>query len=110
MNRSPILRIVAALLLLVLWEAAARSGLFYRGVLPSALAIASALFRLASDPGFWRNVGVTVFEVVCAVLIGGTLGVFCGIAVGGVRLLRRAFTSRRCTIWRRRRRSFSCRS
>jgi len=84
-------RVIAALALLALWECAARSGLFYRGVLPPVPLIATALARLLADPAFWRHAGTTLFEVVCALLIGGTLGVACGIVVGGGRLLRRAY-------------------
>ncbi len=85
------LRGIAALVLLALWEGAARSGLFYQGVLPPVPLIAAALARLLADPAFWRHAGTTAFEVVCALLIGGTLGVACGIVVGGGRLLRRAY-------------------
>ena len=85
------LRGIAVLVLLALWEGAARSGLFYQGVLPPVPLIAAALARLLADPAFWRHAGTTAFEVVCALLIGGTLGVACGILVGGGRLLRRAY-------------------
>lgn len=85
------LRGIAALVLLALWEGAARSGLFYQGVLPPVPLIAAALARILADPAFWRHAGTTAFEVVCALLIGGTLGVACGIVVGGGRLLRRAY-------------------
>ncbi len=91
MRNVPALRLAAALILLVLWEGASRSGLFYRGVLPSVLTIGAALARLAATPAFWGNAGVTAFEVALALLIGGALGVACGIAVGGGRLLRRAY-------------------
>ena len=85
------LRIGAALIIVALWEAASRSGWFYRGVLPSLLDIVAALVQLLQTGAFWFNTGVTVFEVVCALLIGGTLGIICGVLVGGGRLLRHAY-------------------
>ncbi len=91
MSRVAVLRFGAALILLAVWEGAARSGLFYEGVLPSILQIGAALAGLLVDPAFWRHAALTLFEVVCALLIGGTLGAACGILVGGGRLLRQAY-------------------
>lgn len=91
MTKVTILRLAAALVLLGLWEGAARSGWFYQGVLPTVPLIAAALAGLLADPAFWRHLATTLFEVLCALLIGGTLGVACGILVGGGRLLRRAY-------------------
>ena len=90
--RSPLaLRLTAALILVVLWEAASRSGLFYRGVLPSLLTIAAALADMLTTSAFWVHAGVTLYEIACALLVGGTLGVVCGILVGGGRLLRHTY-------------------
>ena len=91
MRRILVLRLGAALLLLLLWEAAARSRWFYQGVLPPVTAIAAALGRLLADPAFWLHLGTTAFEVACALGIGGALGVAAGVAVGGARLMRRAY-------------------
>ncbi|HYZ63049.1 MAG TPA: ABC transporter permease subunit [Acetobacteraceae bacterium] len=85
------LRLVAAALLLVLWEAASWSGLFYRGVLPSIVQILTALVRLLADPAFWWHLGTTAMEVTLALLIGGGLGIVVGVLVGGARFLRRAY-------------------
>ena len=84
-------RLVAVLVLLGLWEGAARSGWFYRGVLPPVAAIGGALVGLLGDGAFWRHLGTTAGEVGAALLIGGTLGAAVGIVVGGGRLLRRAY-------------------
>ncbi len=85
------LRLVAALLLLALWEGAAYSGLFYRGVLPSVVQIGGALVRLLADPAFWRHLGTTAMEVAGALAIGGSLGIATGLLVGGGLLARRAY-------------------
>ena len=91
MTRTTRLRLIAAVALLVLWEAASWSGFFYRGVLPSVLQIAVALARLLADPTFWWHLGTTAMEVAAALLIGGTLGIAAGVLVGGGRLLRAAY-------------------
>ena len=91
MTRTAKLRLAAALALLLVWEAASWSGLFYRGVLPSVTQIGAALAGLLADPGFYRNLGTTAMEVALALLIGGALGVAAGVLVGGGRLLRRAY-------------------
>ena len=85
------LRLLAGVILVMLWEAASRSGLFYQGVFPSLPTIVAALAGLLGTAGFWFNAATTLYEVVCALLIGGTLGVACGVLVGGGRLLRDAY-------------------
>ena len=87
----PPLRLLAAIALLALWEAASWSGLFYQGVLPSLGRIATALAQLVADPAFYRHLGTTAFEVAMALLIGGTLGVATGIAIGATRFARQAY-------------------
>ena len=82
---------MAAIVLIALWEAASWSGLFYRGVLPSLLDIGAALAQLLGTAGFWLDAATTLYEVAIALVIGGTLGVACGILVGGGSLLRRAY-------------------
>ena len=84
-------RVVLALSLLAVWETASRSGLFFRGVLPSGYSIIHALTQLLGTPGFGWNVYTTVMEVAFALLIGGTLGIVAGILVGGGRLARQAY-------------------
>lgn len=83
------LAIIAAML--VGWEALARSGLLFRDVAPSLVKITAAFVALAIDPEFWRNLGVTAFEVSAAMLIGGGAGLAAGIAIGGNRFLTRAY-------------------
>ena len=91
MSRTTVLRLAGAAALLLVWEAASWSGLFYRGVLPSAGRIAAALGTMLADPGLYRHLGTTAMEVALALAIGGALGVVAGLLVGGGRLLRRAY-------------------
>jgi ABC-type nitrate/sulfonate/bicarbonate transport system permease component len=72
---------------MAVWEVLSGSGLVYRGVLPSWLAIFGALFHLVPSPVFWSNFGVTVFEIALALLIGSLLGIAAGIAIGASRFL-----------------------
>jgi NitT/TauT family transport system permease protein len=81
--------IVAAVLLL--WEALSRSGLLFRDVVPSLLAIARALVAELASSDFYRHLGWTGFEIGTALLIGGLSGLAVGLILGGNRLLARAF-------------------
>jgi ABC-type nitrate/sulfonate/bicarbonate transport system permease component len=76
---------------LVFWELIARSGLLYRDVVPSLLAIGGALVKLLSTSDFYWNLGVTASEVGTALLIGGVSGVVVGLLLGGSRLLSKAY-------------------
>lgn len=84
-------RVVLVVSILMAWEAVARSGLLFRDVVPSLLAIGGALFRLVIDPAFYRNLGVTVGEIGLALIIGGGAGLAVGLALGGSRFLSRAY-------------------
>ena len=85
------LRIAIVVTVLVAWEILSRSGLLFRDVVPSLTAIAAALFKLLSNPDFYRNLGITAREIGVAVLIGGTSGLAVGIALGANRFLSDAF-------------------
>ncbi|MEA2902656.1 MAG: NitT/TauT family transport system permease protein [Alphaproteobacteria bacterium] len=90
---SPVtaLRIVIIVTVLLAWEALAASGWLYRDVVPSLLAIGQALVRTLSDPTFYWHLYTTFYEISVAMVIGGVSGLAVGIALGGSRLLRRAY-------------------
>ena len=75
----------------VVWELASASGLFYRDVVPSLLAIGRALLAVVANPEFYGHLGVTLLEVAGALAIGGALGLLVGLALGGSRFLADAF-------------------
>jgi ABC-type nitrate/sulfonate/bicarbonate transport system permease component len=77
--------------IVVVWEAVAASGLLFRDVVPSLVKIAAALGRMLVNAELYSNLGTTAFEVVVALLIGGSAGVAVGLLLGGNRLLGRAF-------------------
>lgn len=88
-----ILAIRAAIIAIVVvtWELAAASGLFYRDVVPSLLAVGRALVTVVANPEFYGHLGVTLLEVASALAIGGALGLLVGLALGGSRFLAQAF-------------------
>jgi len=81
--------IVAALL--AGWEALAASGLLFRDVVPSLVAIAAALAKLLVEADFYRQLGVTSLEIATALCIGGVCGLAVGLVLGASRFLARAF-------------------
>jgi ABC-type nitrate/sulfonate/bicarbonate transport system permease component len=90
---SPVtaLRLAIIVAVLAAWEALAASGLLYRDVVPSLGAIAAALYRTIADATFYGHLGTTFYEIALAMIFGGLSGLGVGIALGGSRLLRRAY-------------------
>ena len=84
-------RLVAAALLLGLWQALSSSGLLFRDVLPSLWALAAGLAGVLADAGLYRNLLATGWELACALAIGGALGLAAGLALGGSRFVAGAF-------------------
>jgi ABC-type nitrate/sulfonate/bicarbonate transport system permease component len=90
-SRVTLLRLAILAGILVAWELLARSGLLYRDVVPSILAIGRALAGVLIDPAFYSNFAVTLIEVALALAIGGSLAILIGLALGMSRFLSRAF-------------------
>jgi len=90
---SPItaMRGAAVIVILALWQAISASGLLYNGVIPSLLAILRALVQVVFGSELYRNMAVTGFEVLGALLIGGIAGIAAGLALGASRFLSRAY-------------------
>jgi ABC-type nitrate/sulfonate/bicarbonate transport system permease component len=87
------LRIAIVVVVLAVWQAVSVSGILFRDVVPSLTAIGAALAKLVSDAAFYRNLGVTAYEIGLAILIGGAAGLAAGIALGANRFLSEAFES-----------------
>src|SRR5262249_43063842 len=90
-NPVLLLRIGLVAAALAIWQAVSVSGLLFRDVVPSLGAIADALARLLLDPGFYGHLGTTGLEIAIALVIGGLSGLVVGLALGGNRLLGKAF-------------------
>jgi ABC-type nitrate/sulfonate/bicarbonate transport system permease component len=90
---KPVTAVRAAIILLVLvfWEALAQSGLLYRDVVPSLVAITAALVKLLSSPDYYWHLWVTAGEVASGLVAGGLSGLLVGLALGGNRLLAKSF-------------------
>jgi NitT/TauT family transport system permease protein len=85
------LRLAIIVVVLAAWEALAASGLLYRDVVPSLIAIGKALFAMLVDPSFYVNLGTTAYEIAIAMLIGGLSGLAVGILLGGSAFMARAY-------------------
>jgi ABC-type nitrate/sulfonate/bicarbonate transport system permease component len=83
-------RLVTVIVALLLWEGMARSGLFYRDVVPSALAIGSAVYAEIASAAFYHHLWVTFGEVAVGFVIGALLGNAAGILLGTRPFLRAA--------------------
>jgi NitT/TauT family transport system permease protein len=85
------LRIAIVLAVLVMWEATAASGLLYRDVVPSLLAIGKAVVALLANREYYWHLGVTAGEVGTGLVIGGLSGLTLGIVLGANRFLARSY-------------------
>jgi NitT/TauT family transport system permease protein len=75
-------RLAAIVVLAMLWQALALSGLLFRDVVPPLGALGAGLAGVLTDGGFYRNLMVTAWELVVAFLIGGVAGVVVGLVLG----------------------------
>ncbi|HEY2818319.1 MAG TPA: ABC transporter permease subunit [Casimicrobiaceae bacterium] len=89
--RVALVRAAIIVVLLIGWEALARSGLLFRDVVPTLGAISRAVATLVSRPVFYVNLGWTVGEVVLGLFAGGIAGLLVGLLLGGNRFLGHAF-------------------
>lgn len=85
------LRIAIISVLLLGWQALALSGLFYEDVVLGLPDIALGVYHLLLDPAFYQNLWVTLAEILLAAILGTLTGFLCGVALGGSRILARAF-------------------
>ena len=88
-----LLRIALIVGILALWQAIAESGLLYRDVVPSLLAIGGALIDTLADPAFYFHLYTTAYEIALAMLFGGGSGLIVGLLLGGSPLLSKALRS-----------------
>jgi len=77
--------------IVTIWETLSASGLFYRDVIPSLLAIARAMGAVLAQGEFYRHLTVTLAEVATALAIGGSIGILLGLLLGANRFLSHAF-------------------
>jgi ABC-type nitrate/sulfonate/bicarbonate transport system permease component len=87
------LRIAIIVAIVVVWEAVSASGLLYRDVVPSLVAIGKALYLTLRDASFYFHLAITAYEIGIAMVIGGLSGLAVGILLGGSKFLSRAYES-----------------
>ena len=73
---------VVPLLILLAWEAAARSGVLSTRVLPEPLAVVKAAWSLIRSGEMWADVKVSTWRAVSGFAIGGGIGLTLGLATG----------------------------
>jgi len=88
-----LVRVAIIGLVLIAWEATARSGILFRDVVPSLVAIAKAVIDLLAAREFYANLAVTGSEIAVALVMGTVSGLAIGIALGANRFLSNAFES-----------------
>jgi NitT/TauT family transport system permease protein len=81
---------VFGVLLLVIWEIVARSGLYASFIVPAPTTVAERWWQLASDGSLLRNTAVTLREVLTGLLIGVLAAFWCGYWIAKSRIV--AFT------------------
>ena len=77
-----LIRVLTILALFCLWEALRLSGLFYEGVLPSTLAVVSAIGKELADESFYRDLGTTMLETLVGFSIGSLIGIAAAVGLG----------------------------
>ena len=75
-------RIATVLGIWAIWEALARSGLIYEGVVPSSVLVLRAIAQELGGAELYRDAAVTAYEVVAGFALGTAGGVAVGIALG----------------------------
>lgn len=90
---SPVvpLRVATVLLVLLLWEVVARSGLVFNDVVPSLVAIGGALADLLTNANFYWNLELTLIEVAVSLALGASAGIAVGLALGAQRFVGKAY-------------------
>lgn len=80
-------RLVAAVLLLAVWQGLAMSGLFFRDVIPPVPRVVAGVAGVLLSPEFYANLPVTLLELLVAMLVGGGAGLLVGLVLGSNRFL-----------------------
>ena len=91
MRSTNMIRVGIVLFVAIFWEALSRSGLLFRDVVPSLLAIGSAIWKLLMTPAFYFNLQVTAWEIFASLAVGSALGILVGIVLGANRFLAQAY-------------------
>lgn len=76
------IKVLTILVLLCAWEALSRSGLFYKGVLPSTWLVVQAIYFEVSDASFYQDLGVTALETSVGFVVGSLIAILLAVVLG----------------------------
>jgi len=85
------IRVCTILAMVALWEFAARSGVFYEGVIPPTWSVIVALVQEIISPDFYVDLGLTVFGATAGFIAGSLIALVLGIVLGLQPFARRVF-------------------
>jgi ABC-type nitrate/sulfonate/bicarbonate transport system permease component len=83
-------RVATLMALWVGWEALARSGLLYEGVVPSSFVVLQSIFKQLSTAEFYGHLWRTLYEVIVGFALGTIAAVATGLALGARKFADRA--------------------
>jgi len=78
-------RLATVLVIWVAWEALARSGLLYEGIVPSSLAVIASMIRQLMGPAIYLDALQTAYEAIAGFAAGSAAGIGAGLLLGGRR-------------------------
>jgi len=79
------------LVLAIIWETVARSGMYPPKLFPSLVTVFEALVRLVASGTLWTNTQGTLVRLVLGFALAGVIGVLLGIAMGRYRFVEDVF-------------------
>jgi ABC-type nitrate/sulfonate/bicarbonate transport system permease component len=83
------IKLLTILVLISLWEGLSRSGLFYKGVLPSTWMVVQAIADELADSSFYRDLGITMLETSVGFVAGAIIALLFALALGTNAYLRK---------------------
>lgn len=86
-----LVRVVIVLVVLLIWQLMAVSGLFYGDVVPSLPIVGAALTKLLGSADFYWHLWVTADEIAVGLVLGGVSGLVTGLVIGANKFLAKAF-------------------
>jgi NitT/TauT family transport system permease protein len=87
-HRDRIISIASPLVLLLLWQIAAQTGLIDQRFFPAPSKVFSTFLKLAANGSLWDNTWTTLQRLFWGTLVGGIPGLLLGVAIGLSRPLR----------------------
>lgn len=81
-STSIILGLLIPALLLIVWEAVSRAGVFPQHLLPAPTIVAATISQLAQSGDLWGHIGITLYRVFIGFLLGTACAVLLGAIVG----------------------------